>query len=92
MKRALKWICGNSAVVALSLVLSTSVLAGSSYSFSFGYNSGGNRSYGCYPRYSYSYSYCPPPVYYYPPPPPVVYRYYYSPPVYYYYGGGSYCR
>jgi hypothetical protein len=92
MKRVLRWIGGLGAVVALSLILSTSVFAGNSYSFSFGYNSGGYRSYGCSPRYAYSYSYCPPPVYYYPPPPPVAYRYYYGPPVYYYYGSGSYCR
>jgi hypothetical protein len=91
MKRVLKWFVGFGAVVALSVFLSTSALAGSSYSFSFGYSSGGYRSYGCAPRYAYSYSYCQPRVYY-SPPPPVVYWYYYQPPVYYYHGGGYYCR
>jgi len=91
MKRLPKWICGIGAVVALSLVLSTSVFAGSSYAFSFSYGNGGYyRPYGGYPGYGYSYSYCPPPVVYYYPA-PVVYRYY-APPVYYYYGGGYHCR
>ena len=83
-------------VVALGyLFLSTSSYAGSSYGFSFGYNSGGGcspRYYGSYgygsggysPRYyggaSYSYSYCAPQAYYYSP--PAVY-YYAPPPVYY---------
>jgi hypothetical protein len=104
MKTFSKLLTGTAVVAALSLCLSTSAIAGSSYGFSFGVNSG-----GCSPRYSGGYNYsnsrCAPPVYYYPP--PTVYYYapppvYYSPPavVYqpcappptYYYSGGTFIR
>jgi hypothetical protein len=98
MKKAMKWVFGTAAALVLCALLSSSALAGGSYSFSFGYNSGGRygRGYpsyrGYYPRASYAVSYyCASPVYY--SPPPVVYRpaYYAPAPVYYYSGGSFYC-
>ena len=102
MKRLSKLLAGIGLVTALCLLLSTSAVAGSSYGFSFGFNSGGYapRHYG---GYNVSYSYCAPPAYYYRPAP--VYYYapspvYYAPPVatyqpcsppsYVYYGGSFY--
>ena len=88
MKQIGKLLAG----VGLMAMLATSAFAGSSYGFSFNYNSG-YRPY-CAPRYYgggyYGNAYCAPPAYYYAP--PVAYRYYYAPPTYYYYGGGYYCR
>jgi hypothetical protein len=96
MRQLTKWSLATAVALILGTLASTSALAGGSYSFSFGYNSGGRHGYpayrgGCYPRYSYGVSYyCAPPVYYCPP--PVVYRPVCAPPVYYYSGGAYYCR
>ena len=99
MRKLTKWSLATATALILGTLVSTSALAGGSYSFSFGYSSGGRHGYGypvyrggCAPRYSYGVSYYyAPPVYYCPP--PVVYRpAYYAPPVYYYSGGSYYCR
>ena len=99
MKKLSKLATGMGLITALCL-LSTSALAGGSFGFSVGFNSG-----SCAPRYyggySYSYSYCPAyycrpaAVYYYAPPPPVYYTpsVVYQPrarPNYFYYGGNFY--
>jgi hypothetical protein len=88
MKSIRNIIGGVVAVTTLVCVLTTPVLARTSFSFNFGF--GGyypfyGRAY--YPAYYYS---CPPPAYYYCQRP--VYRYCYVPPVYHYSGGYYYCR
>ncbi len=100
MKTLIRILTAVVIIGVLSTVGTSSAQAGGSYSFGFGYSSGGygrhyRPYYGdyCGPRYyprscfSYSYIYAPPPVVYYDPP-PVYYAPAPPPPASYYYQGG----